>query len=209
MEKIALERLWHEYKERRQLSLPDHLCPAPKGFRLLPWAQELFSYYHEHGIIVRPFDDLPPLRLSQEAGIATTIQDVHRFILSDINLVPLAIRRAVLQHACDQASAQEAWQPIASLLMEYLKDMDQEAIHEELSWKFSPVAEILWALTWFFMDREKIAAPLSVLFCSSRFPYYLWLDAEGKQTFWEPDHPLCRWEWLALDLYRRLYSTTA
>jgi len=209
MQSNAIEKLWHEYKDRRQISLPDHLCPAPRGCNLLPWARELFDYYRAHGVIVRPFDDLPPLRLSGEADITTTIQDVHRFILSDVNLVPLEVRRAVLQQACHHDATLEAWQHIRPLLLAYFQGMDQDAILEDLSWKFSPVAEVLWALTWLFLDREQIATPPAIRFVSRRFPYYLWLDADGRQALWEPDHHLCRWEWLALDLYRHLISPTA
>ena len=132
---------------------------------------------------------------------------MHKFIISDLNLIPLETRKTVVEHAFSHTASQEAWQKISSLLLERLINMDDETVREELTWKFSPVAEILWVVTWFFMEREQVIPPQSTYLISNRFPYYQWLTEEKNQSLWEPENPLCRWEWLALDLYNKWIKT--
>ncbi len=206
MPQTIIDRLHREYKETKKITLPDYLLAPARGYALVRWAQELWVYYQQEGIIVRPFDELPPLKLSQEPGLETTIQDVHKFIVSDLNLIPLETRKAVFEYATLQEPPQQAWHQIAPLLCAQLDHLDDETLKEELTWKFSPVAEILWTLTWFFMERQKVIPPQSVNMVSGRFPYYLWLTDDNTQSFWEPEQPLCRWEWLAMDIYEKVKS---
>ena len=79
----------------------------------------------------------------------------------------------------------------------------KSALMEELSWKCSPISEILWALSWIFMEREKIEVPEDISMGCSRFPYYQWQTKENLPSLWEPEEPICRREWLAFDLYNR------
>ena len=37
--------------------------------------------------------------------------------------------------------------------------MNRETVQEEVTWRFSPVGEVLWVLTWFFMEREEVVPP--------------------------------------------------
>lgn len=204
-----IKKMHEELITTKHFTIPEHLLPRTKGYNLMAWAHELILYYDQDGIVVHPFDDLPPLKLSQDAALETTIQDVHRFIISDVSLIPLETRKSLVTHAVRSGSSQEAWQKMVPLLLRELRHLDQDSIAEELSWKFSPVAELLWAATWFFMEREAVRPPTSLQLVTSRFPYYLWLTPESRQSFWEPEEPLCRWEWLALDLYREWLKQSA
>ena len=84
MKETVIKRIYIDFKETGTFTLPGPLQPSEKGYALVEWARELFSYYREEGVVVRPFDELPPLRLSGTEGLETTIQDVHRFIISDL-----------------------------------------------------------------------------------------------------------------------------
>ncbi len=201
MQASIIKKMHEELIETKHCTVPGHLLPRAPGYNLLAWAQELILYYDQEGVVVHPFDDLPPLKLSADAAIETTVQDLHRFIISDVSLVPLETRKVLVALAARSNSSAVAWQQMLPLLLRQLRHLDQESVVEELSWKFSPVAELLWAATWFFMEREAVRPPASLRLVASRFPYYLWLTAENRQSFWEPENPLCRWEWLALDLY--------
>jgi hypothetical protein len=207
MGKSIIQKIYEDFKETKNFTLPQHLLPPEKGYNLIKWVQELFVYYQDEGIIVRAFDDLPPLKISSQCGLDTTIQDMHKFIISDLNLISLETRKTIVEHAISHPSSQEAWQKISPLLLERLMNMDDETVREDLTWKFSPIAEILWVVTWFFMEREEVIPPQSTYMTSNRFPYYLWLTEEKNQSLWEPENPLCRWEWLALDLYNTWRKT--
>lgn len=203
MPQSIIQKIHKEYKETKQITLPEDLLPLKKGYNLIKWIKELFLYYQEEGIIVRAFDDLKPLKLSNQSGLDITVQDVHKFIVSDLNLIPLEIRKTTIEHAISHPSSLEAWQKMAQLLLEQLQNLDDETVREELSWKFSPITEILWAVTWFFLEREEVTPPQSTYLISNRFPYYMWLKEDKGLSLWEPENPLCRWEWLVLDLYKK------
>jgi len=89
---LVIKRIYKEFKDTKKFVLPDNLLPFEKGYNLAAWVKELFDYYREESIIVRPFDELPGLRLSKEEGLTLTIQDVHKFIINDLNLIPLDTR---------------------------------------------------------------------------------------------------------------------
>jgi len=187
----------------RRVTVPEDLQPRSNGYNLLAWARELIAYYDQHGVVVRPFDDLPRFRLSADETIRVTVQDVHRFVISDVSLIPLEIRRGLIERATRSEAPAAAWESIAEMLAGYLRHAEEDMLREDLSWKFSPVAELLWAATWFFMEQHNIQPPPTVRLVSYRFPYYVWSSDGAAHAFWEPETPLCRWEWLALDLYRR------
>jgi hypothetical protein len=63
--------------------------------------------------------------------------------------------------------------------------------------------EMLWALSWFFMEMENVQPPQAVRMQSRRFPCYCWTTADGAASPWEPEEHLCRPQWLAMDLLRR------
>ena len=200
MKKPIIENIYTEFKETKKCTLPAHLLPAQRGCNLLCWLQELLLYYDEIDLVVRPFDELPPLRLSSQNGLGITVQDVHRFIINDINLIPPRTRRAILVQAATHGSADDAWLHLLPMLAGLLQDSRQTVI-EDLSWRFSPIAEILVALTWVFMEREQVFPPQGVGMVCDRFPYYQWLTDDGRLSLWEPEQPLCRWERLAFDVY--------
>lgn len=201
MQKSIIKKIYNDFKATKKFVLPEYLLPAEKGCNLTNWVRELFIYYKAESIIARPFDDLPPLKLSNHSGLETTVQDVHKFIISDLNLMSFDIRKTIVENAVSHPSSLEAWQKIIPILSDQLKNMNNATVMEELSWKFSPVVEILWAISWFFMEREEVVPPPSTSCISNRFPYYVWLTEEKTPSLWEPENPLCRWEWLALDLY--------
>lgn len=205
MSETVIEKIHKEFKETKKITLPETLLPAEKGYNLINWAEALFAYYDCHGIVVKPFDELPPLRLSREQGNGLTIRDVHKFIINDMNLVPVETRKTVLKKAVSARSSREAWEEIGRDLTEYFDGFDEETVAEELSWMFSPVSEILWALTVFFTEKEKVAPPDGTTLHSERFPYYRWSGRDGEQVLWEPESPVCRQQWLAFDLYRKWY----
>ena len=204
-----IKTMHEELVATQRVTLPEDLQPRQNGYNLLAWARELIIYYNQYGIIVRPFDDLPQFRLSSDETINVTVQDVHRFIISDLSLIPLEIRRALIERATMSESSSAAWEGISKMLVVYLQHAEEDNLREDLSWKFSPVAELLWAATWFFMERQNIQPPPMVHLVSYRFPYYIWSSEEDTHSLWEPEIPLCRWEWLALDLYRRWIQSTA
>ncbi len=208
MDSLVIQKLHEEFKETKKITIPDHLLPPEKGYILNGWGKELIRYYRAEGIVTRPFDDLPPIKLSIQPGLETTLLDVHKFIVSDMNLIPFEIRRAVIEHALSHESVQEAWKEISSIIGNQLKDMDNELVKEDLSWKFSPLVEILWAVVWFFMEREEVSPPRSIVMESDRFPYFIWRTEGKKQNLWEPENPFCRWEWLAIDLYNSWIDET-
>jgi hypothetical protein len=201
MKESVIKNIYIEFKEKKQFTLPAHLLPAQQGCNLLCWLKELLLYYEKIDQIVRPFDELPPLRLSSQEGLGLTAQDIHRFIINDLNLIPPQTRRRILKHAASHGSADDAWLYALPLLAAQLQGASKETVIEDLSWHFSPVAEILVALTWIFMEREQVVPPLGVRLVSDRFPYYQWLTEDGRLSLWEPEQPLCRWERLAFDVY--------
>lgn len=204
-----IQTLYEELVATRRITVPEDLQPRRNGYNLLAWARELIAYYDQYGVVVRPFDDLPQFRLSSDETISVTVQDVHRFIISDLSLIPLEIRRTLIEHATMSDSPFTAWESIAEMLVGYLQHAEEDIIREDLSWKFSPISELLWAATWFFMERQNIQPPPTVRLVSYRFPYYIWSSDGNTHGFWEPEIPLCRWEWLAIDLYRRWVNKTA
>lgn len=204
MTDTLIGKIYAEFKETGQFSLPDHLLPAAQGYTIVAWARELFTYYRIVGVVVRPFDELPPLRLAAGDHIGITIQHVHAFLLNDLNLMSSETRRAVIGCALDTEDPATAWEKIAPGLADRYRDSDDETLRDELSWKFSPVTEILQALTWVFMERLGTTPPAQFEMVSQRFPYYTWQQRDGIPGFWQPEEVLCRPEWLALDLYARL-----
>ena len=113
-------------------------------------------------------------------------------------------RLVTLERAVGPYDAGGTWaDPDLDHAVEQLREASRQSVAEELSWRFSPVAEILWALTWVFMEREQAAAPAGVRLACSRFPYYQWLTDDGALTLWAPEQPLCRWERLAFDVFER------
>jgi len=203
MQKSIIKKLYEEFIATKKCAIPDHLLPCEKGYNLTAWIKELLLYYGEEGVVVRPFDELPPLKISTQEGLFITMQDVHKFVISDLSFIPIETRRAILDHAVSHEGTRDAWAHILPLLLEQLGHMDGEAVMEDLSWRFSPVAELLWVVSWFFLEREAVAPPDGVRMFSDRFPYYLWLTEDKKLSLWEPEIPVCRWEWLALDLFSR------
>lgn len=201
MKESVIKNIYIEFKEKKQFTLPAHLLPAQQGCNLLCWLQELLLYYENIDLVVRPFDELPPLRLSSQEGLGITAQDIHRFIINDLNLIPPRTRRTILEHAAAHGSADDAWLYVLPLLAAQLQGASKETVIEDLSWRFSPVAEILLALTWIFMEREQVTPPRGVRLVCDRFPYYQWLTENGRLSLWEPEQPLCRWERLAFDVY--------
>ena len=197
-----LTRLYLEFKETKSITLPPHLLPLERGYNLLAWARELYEYYRCENCIVRPFDELPPLKLSAEAGLPVTIQDVHAFIINDLNLLPPRFRQQLFGTVLDHDSAEASWQAVKPLLLDYLRRCDPDDIQEDPSWHTRPVAELLVALTWFFIEQLEILPPAGVTMCCNRFPFSRWRAAPAG--FWVPEPGLCRWKWLALDLYRDL-----
>jgi len=203
MSESVIKRIYKEYKDTKKFVLPENLQPFEKGCNLTAWVKELFIYYREESIIVRPFDDLPGLKLSKEAGLPLTVQDVHKFIINDLNLVSIEIRKKLIEQTVLYSTVQEIWENIVPILLSLVKNMDKDTLVEELSWKCGPVSEILWALSWFFMEKEEIIVPDGISMVCSRFPYFQWQTKEGVQSLWEPEEPICRREWLAFDLYNR------
>ena len=201
MQETVIEKIYTEFKEKKQFTLPAHLLPSQQGYNLLCWLHELLLYYDTVDFVVRPFDELPPLRLSSQQGLGITAQDIHRFIISDVNLIPPRLRRKLLTLAVSHGCAEDAWQHLLPILEGLLHGAPRETVIEDLSWRFSPVAELLIALTWIFMEREQIAPPRGMRLICERFPYYQWVSEDGKQVLWEPEQPLCRWERLAFDVY--------
>ncbi len=201
MSQSVIWKIYMDMQKTKHFTLPDELLPAEKGINLLKWVSDLFTYYNEHGSVVRAFDDLPPLKLSKNALIETTIQDVHKFMINDLNLIAPEIRKAIVRNLISDHTAQDSWKNIVPILIEQFNNTDAETVREGLSWKFSPVSEILQAITWFFIEKEDVVPPKSIQMRSARFPYYRWETTDGAQVIWQPENQLCRWEWLAFDLY--------
>jgi hypothetical protein len=201
---VPLIKKLHEiYLETKTVDLPEELLPAEINFNLIAWVRELYCYYREEGLVVRAFDDLPPLRLSAEEQISARIQDVHAFIINDLNMIPMKTRRMVIGEILEHESAADAWERIASMLIEMIGETDMDEVQQDLSWNSSPLLELLWALSWFFLEMEAVQPPQTVHMHSTRFPYYRWAGDDQTQTMWEPEVPLCRPQWLAMDMFRR------
>jgi hypothetical protein len=198
-----IKKLHEIYLETKTVELPSELLPAPAGFNLIAWVRELYEYYREEGVIVRAFDVLPPLRLSADEQISARIQDVHAFIINDLNMIPMKTRRAVIGETLAHADAARAWSSIAAMLYDTIQELDADEVQQDLSWTCSPMLELLWALSWFFIEMEGVQTPKAVSMRSTRFPYYQWVKEDGTLSMWEPEEPLCRPQWLAMDLLRR------
>jgi hypothetical protein len=198
-----IKKLHEIYLETKTVDLPPELLPAPAGFNLITWVRELYEYYREEGIVVRAFDVLPPLKLSADERISARIQDVHAFIINDLNMIPMKMRRAVIGETLAHTDAAQAWHSISALLFETIRELDPDEVQQDLSWTCSPMQELLWALSWFFMEMEGIQPPKAIRMRSTRFPYYHWIKDDGTESMWEPEVPLCRPQWLAMDLFRR------
>jgi hypothetical protein len=201
-----IQTIHEDYKKRGQCEIPQNLLPPQKGYILINWVRELFIHYETEGIVSRALDDLPPILLSTQNGLRISLQDVHKFIISDLNLIPLEGKKRIIQQAVHAHSSKKAWQQIIPVLLLQLHGMNRETVQEEVSWRFSPVGEILWVLAWFFMELENILPPSNTLLICDRFPYYMWVteakvEVGFKESLWQPDNPLCRWEWLAMDLF--------
>lgn len=201
-----------DFKTKGEFHIPAELMPPAKGYILTHWVRELFKHYAEAGIVTRALDDLPAIRLSHQPDLNLALQDIHKFIISDLNLIPLDAKKKILEHAVDHETSAIAWQYIIPLLLAQLKGMGRETIQEEVTWKFSPVGEVLWVLTWFFMEREDVQIPKMARLICQRFPYYSWRsekwgDSSDQQILWAPDNALCRWEWLANDLFLHWLQT--
>jgi len=202
-----IKQLHQSYLETKTFKLPPELEPAQCGFRLIGWVRELYEYYREEGLIVRAFDVLPPLRLSAEEQNSMSIQDVHAFIINDLNMIPMKTRRAVIGEMLAHDDAASAWQSVAPALLATVKHLDTDEVQQELSWAGSPISELLRALSCFFMEMETIQPPQAVRMAAARFPEYRWTYADCSPSPWEPEEPLCRPQWLAMDLLRRRLQT--
>jgi hypothetical protein len=207
-----IQKMHDDFKTRGEFHIPVELMPPAKGYILTNWVRELFNHYATAGIVARALDDLPAIKLSHQPDLNLVLQDIHKFIISDLNLIPLDAKKKILEHAVGHETSATAWQHIIPLLLAQLKGMGRETIQEEVTWKFSPVGEVLWVLTWFFMEREDVQIPKMVRLTCQRFPYYSWSgekeeDIPGQQILWAPDNALCRWEWLANDLFLHWLQT--
>ena len=198
-----IKKLHEIYLETKTVDLPPELLPAATGFNLIAWTRELFEHYQHEGLVVRAFDDLPPLKLSAEEKISTRIQDVHAFIINDLNMIPMKTRQTIIGKTLEHTDAKQAWDSIADLLFESIRELNPDEVQQDLSWACSPILELLWALSWFFMEMEEIQPPKTTNMLSTRFPYYQWINEDGTASIWEPEVPLCRPQWLAMDLFRR------
>ena len=212
MASSLIQKMYEDFKARGEYSIPQELLPPEKGYCLNAWVRELFNHYQAEGIVARALDDLPAIKLSQQPDLNLALQDIHKFIISDLNLIPLEGKRKIIEQAVRHETGAEAWHHIIPLLLEQLQGMNRETVQEEVTWRFSPVGEVLWVLTWFFMEREEVVPPRSTRLVCNRFPYYTWiLEKEGEpsvvQSLWLPDNPLCRWEWLAADLFYQWLQT--
>jgi hypothetical protein len=199
----SITKIYAEFKETKSFTLPAHLLASARGYNLVCWLKELLLYYETVDLVVRPFDDLPPLRLSALPDLPVTAQDIHRFIINDLNLIPPRMRRMIINEAVSGGSAEEAWQKVLPILAGLLSHDGRDTVIEDLSWKFSPVAELLVALTWIFMEREQVIPPKGTRMVCGRFPYCQWIGQDGALSLWEPEQPLCRWERLAFDVYEQ------
>ena len=210
-----IQKLYEDFKSSGQYHLPAELVPPDKGYILTSWVRELFIHYQEEGIVARALDDLPPLKLSHQPGLNLSLQHIHKFIIGEQNLIPLDAKKNIVAAAIGHDTSQEAWKKIIPLLLHQWAGMNRETVQEEVSWKFSPVGEALWVITWIFMEREGVQPPRATQLTCERFPYYtLTIDkgneVPGQFSLWEPDNCLCRWEWLANDLfYHWLQSANA
>jgi hypothetical protein len=207
-----IQKLYEDFKSSGQYHLPAELMPPEKGYILTKWVRELFIHYQDEGIVARALDDLPPLKLSNQPGLNLSLQHIHKFIIGEQNLIPLEAKKNIVAAAIGHSSSQEAWEKIVPLLLHQWAGMNRETVQEEVSWKFSPVGEALWVITWFFMEREGIQPPKSTKHTCERFPYYTWTTAMGNEnpgqiSLWETDNCLCRWEWLANDLFYHWLQT--
>jgi hypothetical protein len=206
MASSLIQKMYEDFKARGEYSLPKELLPPEKGYCLNAWVRELCNHYQAEGIVARALDDLPAIKLSRQPDLNLALQDIHKFIISDLNLIPLEGKKKIIEQAAGHESSAAAWSHIIPLLLEQLQGMSRETVQDEVTWRFSPVGEVLWVLSWFFMEREEVVPPRSTRLVCSRFPYYTWaMEKEGEppvvQSLWAPDNPFSRWEWLAADLF--------
>ena len=206
MASSLIQRMYQDFKSKGRYTVPKELLPPEKGYHIRSWVQELLLYYKEAGVITRTLADLPQIKLSNQSGLNITLQDIHKFIIGEQNLIPFETKKRIVENSIGYSSSNNAWQEVRSILVALLKDLGRDSVQEELSWKFSPVGQALWVITWFFMEREDIKPPADTCMICHRFPYYLWQNTDVKDNFlkqslWEPDNPYCRWEWLAADLF--------
>ena len=171
-----LSKLHEEYLKNGKVSIPSHLLPPERGYHILEWTKELFKYYEIVGVSGRAMDDLPPIALSKQKDLDLTLQHIHKFIIGDRNLLPLQIKKDIIYEIVNSMDAVDAWKRIKPILLTQLRDVEKDEVIDELSWRFNPIVEIIWLLTWYFLELEEISPPKgTVLFCKD-FPYYIWIS---------------------------------
>ncbi len=208
---VLLKELHEQFVGHGHIEIPEKLSPPEEGFRILSWTQEVVAYYRAEGVTGRALADLPGIRVSRSARIRVTVQDVHEFVISDRNLLPLEVKRRVVEACADSGDASEVWRKVKGIIVFELRKMAEEDALEELSLRYSAIGEVVGLVTWFSLERLGVRIPEGTMMVAERFPYYWWAargSGEGLEaSLWEPEEPTCRVRWLILDVYRSLLAT--
>jgi hypothetical protein len=205
---VLLKELQEQFVRHGQIKIPEKLSPPAEGFRIVSWTRELVAYYRAEGVTGRALADLPGIGISGCARIRVTVQDVHEFVISDRNLLPLEVKRRVVEACADSGDASEVWKKVKEIVVGELKKMAEEDALEELSLRYSAVGEVVGLVTWFSLERLGVRIPKGTMMVAERFPYYWWAWSGSGEvleaSLWEPEEPTCRVSWLILDVYRSL-----
>lgn len=152
-------------------------------------------------------------------------RDIHRYAMSPPELTPLKV--AILEHLLFHRDPAGRWASIREFLagrMEMLCESPWSGItanlenyKQALTDRRGHLGRLLTLVAMFNLELEGEAAPDNAVihFIKGQFPLYHWelggLNGHGGQQVhgdsplgWQPENPLCRWEYLANDLFHFL-----
>lgn len=150
-------------------------------------------------------------------------KDLHQFLISEPEL--RTIKLQLLEHVLFERTPEARWAAVRELLLRHIDTIcgtpaagllgNAEIYKEQLSRRTSPLGRMLIATALFNFDLAAEEPPpnLVIRFRNGAFPDHGWecrggtpRDAQAARAAgWTPDHPLCRWEYLAADLAHTLF----
>lgn len=150
-------------------------------------------------------------------------RDLHRFVMEAPAFGAVKVR--MLEMVVRHKDMQERWAAIRALMLDNLDAVCQSPMpglkrnlenhKRHLSQPGSQLGKMLVATALFNFDQDEETPPgnLMIRFRKGGFPHHSWeIISGGGQTTghqtaaaWTPANPLCRWEYLAVDLAHAAY----
>ncbi|MDH5751638.1 MAG: hypothetical protein OEZ59_04405 [Deltaproteobacteria bacterium] len=151
------------------------------------------------------------------------VKDLHLYILSEPELTPLKLK--LLELLTGHGEARSRWAASRELLLTHMDELCKVAVpglmgnienyKSSLSRRDTPVGRLLVLIALFNFDQDEELPPhnLMIRFQRGSFPEHRWESSTEQgssrnlaSASWSPSAPLCRWEYLALDLTQALMA---